>query len=105
MSNDPFVHLAEVVKLTSKEGVVNYMSERIARFEEQIGKRPDYRDPLNADAFQRWRDLCLVWLGRVAEATSLLGSLQLLPPDEAQRLKLKALALINRAQEAVVMGQ
>jgi hypothetical protein len=101
--NDGFSHV-QFLALTNKEQIVNYVAERITRFEEQIGRRPDHRDPLNADAFQRWRDMCLVWLGRVAECTSLLGSLQLLPPEEALRLKMRALALINRALESIVMG-
>ena len=101
--NESFYHL-KVVSLTSREHVVNYVNERITRFEDQLGRKPTGLDALNGPVFQAWRDLSLVWLGRVAECTSLLGSLQLLPVEEATRLKLKALALINRAHEAMVMG-
>lgn len=92
------------VGLTNREQIVNYIEERIHRYEEQIGLRPDLADPLNGAAYQQWRDLCLVWLGRVSECVSLLGALHLLPPEEALRLKMKALALINRAQASMVMG-
>lgn len=105
MSDEQAFDDLKVFGLENRTQVVNRMEERINSFEEQLGAYPGPYDPLNGNVYIQWERKTLLWLGRVSERLACLQELNVMPPEQAQRLKIKAMALINRATEKTVMGQ
>ena len=100
---DPFKDLP-IVGLKNREQVINVMEARIDSFEEHLGSYPGPYDPLNGVVYILWERRAMLWLGRVSERLQVLQELSVLPPEQAARLKNRAMALINQATASVQLG-
>jgi len=100
---DPFSEL-KIVGIKNREQVVNIMEARINSLEECLGEFPGPFDPLNGNIYIRWERRALLWIGRVSERLACLQEFGVLPPEQAVRLKVRAMSLINRVTEKTIMG-
>ncbi len=89
--------------LHNRTQVINAVEEHISELELHLGAFPGPYDPLNGAVYIRWERLAMNWIGRVTgnlEAFKLSG---LLPPEQYDRLKLRAMAKINHMMTHMVM--
>jgi hypothetical protein len=100
---DPFEHL-RLVGVQNREQVIKLLEERIGNFEAHMGAYPGPYDPLNGTRYIVWERKAMLWLGKVAERLQVYQELSVLPPEQAARLKIRALAVINRATSQIIMG-
>ena len=102
-SNDPFKTLP-IVGLQNRTQVINVTEERIAGLEYCLGKFPGPYDPLNGNVYIRWERKVMTWFGRVTERLAVLQELGVLPPEQASRLKLRAMAAVTNMTAKIVSG-
>ena len=91
---DPFA-LIQQEQLRTREQVINMIEDHIVSLRDQLGKFPGPMDAVNSKAYVKWERLTMSWIGRVTEALSMARMLNLLPPEQAERLHVKATGAIN----------
>lgn len=104
MADDPLQALQANITVSSREGVIKVFEEHLDRFEEIIDKEyPGAYNPLNGNVYIRWERKLMMWLGRVSGELAMLQVLQVVRPEEGQKLKERALSMINRATAKAMM--
>ncbi len=89
--------------LKSPEELIRIVDERLDEFERIISHFPGTYDPLNGAVYIRWERKAMMWLGRVSGNLEALGWLQVMKPEVAERLKVRAHAIMNQAMESIMM--
>ena len=89
--------------IKSPDELIRLVDERLDTFEKIINNFPGPYDPLNGSVYIRWERKAMMWLGRVSGNLESLGWLQVMKPEVAERLKVRAHAIMNKAMEAIVM--
>jgi hypothetical protein len=100
---DAFTELP-IVGLQNREQVINVLEEHIRDFADHIGEWPGPYDPLNSTKYIVWERRCCIWLGRVSERLKVCRELGVLPAEQAERLRIRTLAIINQAMSKMVAG-
>lgn len=95
---------ARIIGLQSRESVVNVVEEKIAELQEHLNDFPGTYDPLNGAKYIIWERRALMKVGMVQGWTAALSSIGVLPFEITERLKRRALGIINRATAKVQMG-
>lgn len=103
MSED-IVGKAQIFGLRSRDEIVNSCEEKIGDLQEHLNDFPGPYDPLNGTKYIVWERRAMMKIGIVQGWTAGLTSIGVLPFEITERLKRRALGIINRATAKVQMG-
>jgi hypothetical protein len=95
---------AKLLGLENLDQIVNAFEEHIKQFGQHVAEWPGPYDPLNGTKYIIWERKAMIWLGRVSTGLEWLQRLSVLPPEQAARLKQRAMVIVTQSTAKIVMG-
>jgi hypothetical protein len=96
---------ALIIGLKSPESVVRGCELKIADLQEHLDDFPGAYEPLNGTPYIVWERRAMMKIGIVQGWVAALSAIRVLPFEVAERLKHRAVGIINRAMAKVQMGE
>lgn len=95
----------KIFGLRERESVVNAVDRLIQDLNVHLQAHPGPMDPLTGATYIVWERRTMMKIGVVQGWVNALSSVGILPFEVSERLKHRAVAMINRAAASVQMGQ
>jgi hypothetical protein len=95
---------ARIIGVQNRENVVNVVESKIWELTEHLEDFPGPYEPLNGTKYIIWERRAMMKIGIVQGWISALSAVEVLPFEIGEKLKHRALGIINRATAKVQMG-
>ena len=105
MADKDVMGQARIIGLESPESVVTVCEAKIAELQEHLDDFPGPYEPLNGSVYIVWERRAMMKIGIVQGWVAALSAIRVLPFEVGERLKHRALGIINRATAKVQMGE
>jgi len=94
-----------IIGLESPESAVTACEAKIAELQAHLNDFPGPYEPLNAVEYIVWERRAMMKIGIVQGWVAALSAIRVLPFEVGERLKRRAVGIINRATAKVQMGE